>query len=119
MTLEKDKEMEAHERQALEEQILAKTQEIQEIQLSVDEKEQETIRIQEEMQEAKLEMEVRVTILLREIILFQSIILLTPTIYHNIFKPAENNCSTSNGKRNSSKSSKATSCVCIRRPTEW
>ena len=74
MTLEKDKEMEAHERQALEEQILAKTQEIQEMQSSVEEKEQETIRIQEEMQEAKLEMEVRVTILMKEIIFFKFIL---------------------------------------------
>ena len=60
LALEKDKEMEAGERQKLEEEILAKSQEIEKIQLTVEEKEQEAVRLQEEMNEANLQMQVKI-----------------------------------------------------------
>ena len=61
LALEKDKEMETSEKQKLEEQILEKSQEIEQMQLTVEEREQEAVRLQEEMNEANLQMQVRIS----------------------------------------------------------
>ena len=58
LALERDKDLEASEKQRLEEEILAKAEEIQQMQTDVDEKEQETLRLQEEINEANLQMQV-------------------------------------------------------------
>ena len=62
LALEKDKKMEASERQNLEEQISEKAQEIEQIRVTVEKKEQEAIRLQEEMNEANLQLQVKMFI---------------------------------------------------------
>ena len=58
--LERAKEMEASEKQKLEEEILAKAQEIEKMQISVEEREQEALRMQQEINEANLQMQVNI-----------------------------------------------------------
>jgi len=55
--LERAKEMEASEKQKLEEEILAKAQEVERMTLSVEEKEQEALRLQQEINEANIQMQ--------------------------------------------------------------
>ena len=56
--LEADRDMELNERQKLAEEIRAKQEEIERVKLDVDEKDEEARRMQEEMAEAKRQLEV-------------------------------------------------------------
>ena len=56
--LEADRDMELNERQKLEEEIRAKQEEIEKVKTVVDSKDDETKKLQEEMMEAKRQLEV-------------------------------------------------------------
>ena len=56
--LEADRDMELNESQKLAEEIRAKQEEIERVKLDVDEKDEEARRMQEEMAEAKRQLEV-------------------------------------------------------------
>ena len=56
--LEADRDMELNERQKLAEEIRAKQEELERVKLDVDEKDEEARRMQEEMAEAKRQLEV-------------------------------------------------------------
>ena len=62
--LEADRDMELNERQKLEEEIRAKQEEIERVKMDVDEKDEEARKMQEEMAEAKRQLEVSLVDLL-------------------------------------------------------
>ena len=57
--LEADRDMELEERQKLEEEIRAKQEEIERVKTTVDEKDEETKKLQEEMADARRQLEVK------------------------------------------------------------
>ena len=62
--LEADRDMELNERQKLAEEIRAKQEEIERVKMDVDEKDEEARKMQEEMAEAKRQLEVSLVDLL-------------------------------------------------------